>query len=357
MYINVQKGALKAFRYYPRAKNGAHGKRQALVNPLYSWHVKSFHIHYRRNLLFINDATHLLILITDVQADQYPTIQLPFERILRERLLRIGLDPWQVSRYLKSAGNWQIRPPVNEALSTKLNKIASTLHQLVIHEGFQALVELSNGQREFKHCRLFRTNRLYLFAEQPLWEKSRAKKKEQQMGEIRDAVNQLQRLNDHHSHLCSLTKAQQSDAIQLIQESNAILLCHFISAIQDEYSPRIVRRHQLRLHEHLNHYLASELLTVLSEQSTSLVDLMNSGYPYSEISQTRAALKRLYQFLADSRLISAGRRLSYQRSLNRSLRQLTQIPAQQFEKPTYKEPLTADQDVAVLLAYLGRSTT
>lgn len=357
MYINVQKGALKAFRHYPRAKNGVNGKRQALVNPLYSWHVKSFHIHYRRNLLFINDATHLLILITDVQADQYPIIRLHFERNLRERLLQIGLDPWQVSRYLKSAGNWQIRPPVNEALSTKLNKIAAILHQLAIHEGFQVLVELSHGQTEFKHSRLFRTNRLYLFAEQPLWERSRANKEDQQMGELRDAVNQLQRLNDHRSHLCSLTKAQQADVTKLIQESNAILLRHFISAIQDEYSPRIVRRHQLRLHEHLNHYLAFELLTVLSQRSTSLVDLMNSGYPYSEISQTRTALKRLYQFLADSRLISAGQRLSYQRSLNRSLRQLTQIPTQQFEKPTYKEPLTADQDVAVLLAYLGRSTT
>ena len=357
MYINVQKGALKAFRHYPRAKNGVHGKRQALVNPLYSWHVKSFHIHYRRNLLFINDATHLLILVTDVQADQYPTIQVLFERILRERLLRIGLDPWQVSRYLKAAGNWQIRPPVNEVLSTKLNKIAATLHQLAIHEGFQALVELSHGRREFKRCRLFRTNRLYLFAERPLWERSRAKKEDEQMGKLRDAVNQLQRLNDHRSHLRGQTKAQQADAIKMIQESNAILLRHFISAIQDEYSPRIVRRHQLRLHEHLNHYLAFELLTVLSERSTSLVDLMSFGYPYSEISQTRAALKRLYQFLADSRLISAGQRLSFQRSLNRSLRQLTKIPVQQFEKPTYKEPLTADQDVAVLWAYLGRSAT
>lgn len=356
MYINVQKKAIKTFRYCPSAKSRGAAKQEALANPIYSWHATSFNVCYHHNLLFINDATHLLVLVTDVRIEDYATIQQQFERRLRERLLQLGLDPWQISRYLQSAGPWQVTLPVNEAISAKLNKMVTVFRRQATQEGFESLVAISHGKQELKKQRLFRTNRLYLFIERPLWERQRPNHPNQHLGELNDAVNQLRNLNQRRAELLTLKGVDRDRTVRLIQESNAVLLRHFVQSIGDQYSPRIVRRHHLRLHEHLNHYLADELATILSDDSTSLVELLNHGYPFSEISQTRAALKKLYSFCAGHHLISSHEQRAFQRALTHSFLMIADMPSQQFKKPTYKAPLTTDEEVQVLLTYLERSS-
>ena len=73
MFINVEKKAQKLFNTYQQATSKEH-MAMVLANPLFSWHATYYTAKRKKNLIFLNDATTMAIVLFDVNAKNKQTI-------------------------------------------------------------------------------------------------------------------------------------------------------------------------------------------------------------------------------------------------------------------------------------------
>ncbi|WP_323064848.1 DUF6933 domain-containing protein [Limosilactobacillus reuteri] len=112
MFINVEKKAQKLFNTYQQAMS-EETVAGALANPLFSWHATYYTAKRKKNMIFLNDATTMAIVLFDVNAKNKQTIKERFEKQLAIIWQELGLSAESLTDYLATGGDWQINKTIH----------------------------------------------------------------------------------------------------------------------------------------------------------------------------------------------------------------------------------------------------
>lgn len=294
MYINVTQKARPMFRSYPSVDDPDTAKVLARANPLYSWHASYFTSQHRRVVGFINDASGLFIVVPNVTAADYSHLQKSFEEQLTRQFRQLGMTHQQVTQYLQRAGQWQINKTVDRSIVGKLTTKMSWTKSLVgnsMPQMIRALLGIQGADYSAT-----------TFINLPAWQKPAptAAQSPAQKLKLQNAIQQLRYISEHSDEL--LASPQFNTQIDKIQQQNDTLITAFVDANRSQLSPKTIRRHRDRLTRYLD-YLSETLETIVSAEALDLEAALYDGYSFSEMLQTKTALKKFYRFLADQRLI------------------------------------------------------
>lgn len=311
MYINVTQKAYKMFRDYPAVANPDQAKMDAQANPLYSWHASYFTVNHRRILGFINDASGLFFVISDVTAGKYSQLDKLFREQLTKIFRKMGMNHQQITTYFRQGGQWQINKTIDRSIVGKLTENMKNAKAMVGGSLPQMVRALLNAP-DFDHLK-------ESFAKPPARQKAKSTAMQETMPKLKlqNAIQQLRYISDHREKL--LASRQVDDWIDKVQQQNSILITAFIDANRDELSNKTLRRHQNRLNFFLNSYLGKNLATIFSVEALDLEEPQYRGCSFNEMSQTKTALKKFYRFLADQQLISMDEWSGIRTNLNEQL--------------------------------------
>lgn len=306
MYMNVAGKAQNLFSAFNQTKNNQ-AKADALANPLFSWHVNYFTAKRQKNVVFLNDASTLAVVVYNVNEKNKGKLQVRFEENLAAVWQEIGLPEDLLKRYLQAGGSWQ----VNKSISR--SAIASTA--LLCREVGEELIgqvdaptmglEMTKRLRRVNQKPLFLddTVRLFIAAAPFKWQQATNDGVVIDRRALREIIRRLRKNGqaDPDEH----TPSEFEEIIKDIQRTNDELIAMFIENERDKHSPKTVDHYQDSLTFYLNHWLAFHFQTILSVESTAIADLLYHGSSANEVVQVRRAMKELLKFLADNGAVTS----------------------------------------------------
>lgn len=121
-----------------------------------------------------------------------------------------------------------------------------------------------------------------------------------QYQKLEEAVNQLRYIESHKDEIAE--KDDFDKEVEKIQQLNNVL----ISALADslDLSKRTINRHKNRLQTFLNEDISYQISTIFGAKALDLEQAMSIGFSFSELKETKTALKKLFDFLHDEKLLN-----------------------------------------------------
>lgn len=315
MFINVTKKASKMFRSYPGVKSPSEGQAMAQANPIFSWHANYFTDGYRRNLILINDATLLTVVLANVKSNKGSKIQGLFNRALTKRLRKEGLSSTDIMLYLEQSGDWQVNKIINKSvlgyLNRMINKVEWALKGVIDNQqAARVMYKVSQSDN-------FTKEDLALFRHLDWQKPEKEPVSNQEKLSLKKVVDQLRAIDEHYDQTLDQgdEKIERQQAEQIVNLNNH-LIDAFIDSVRGHYAQATVHRYQSQLDDYLNGYCAWDLITIFNPEVFQLNEPVIKGEAVSKMKGTRTALKKLYDFLSDQGAISRIEANSSKQELN-----------------------------------------
>ncbi|MBD5807531.1 DUF6933 domain-containing protein [Limosilactobacillus walteri] len=301
MYINVAGKAKNLFSNYQQAENDE-TTAMARANSIFSWHVTYFTIQHQKNLVFLNDATTLAVVLYNVNAKNKQQIQTRFETNLRAVWTNLGLSTKAFKEYLAASEAWQINKTIDRSQMGSLvllcrdyaKPLADITEEVALSKQLTAImkrqgndyIDDSNTVEIIKNAQPFNLRGAEP-AKQPA---SRDK--------LEKIIDQLDQLSATNYDFASSKKVDQ--AIVKIQKLNNQLLDIFLTDIQTKYSSKTLKGYESNLKFYLNEWLAYHLQAFFDFNSANVEELLYHGSSRNEIKNIERALKRLMRYVHDN---------------------------------------------------------
>lgn len=302
MFINVEKKAQKLFNTYQKSTN-KENMAMVLANPLFSWHATYYTAKRKKNMIFLNDATTMAIVLFDVNAKNKQTIKERFEKQLAIIWQELGLSTDSLADYLATGGDWQIGKTIHPLQI----KTITNFYQDVIKPQAKNLVnEVDLAKSLVKKVQ--QKGRIYVGEDETVRIIEMAQPfsiKHVNLEELylKEITNKLRRLSQVDGE--KLTADGVDNAIQQIQDANNRLLDLFLADAKHNYSTKTIRRYRDNLQFYLNEWVAYRLSTIFNlDIQTSVDELEFHGVGKTERTNIKASLKKLAKYLKDQDILS-----------------------------------------------------
>ena len=302
MFINVEKKAQKLFNTYQQAMS-EEAVAGALANPLFSWHATYYTAKRKKNMIFLNDATTMAIVLFDVNAKNKQTIKERFEKQLAIIWQELGLSAESLADYLAIGRDWQI----SKAIHPLQIKTITKFYKNVIKPQAKTIVsEIDLAKALVKKVQ--QKGRIYVGEDETVKIIEMAQPfniKHVNFEELylKEITNKLRRLSQLDGE--DLTADEVDNVIQQIQDANNQLLDLFLVDAKSNYSAKTVRRYRDNLRFYLNEWAAYRLSTIFNIYVHSSVDELEfHGVDKTERTNIKASLKKLAKYLKDKNIIS-----------------------------------------------------
>ena len=302
MFINVEKKAQKLFNTYQQAMS-EEAVAGALANPLFSWHATYYTAKRKKNMIFLNDATTMAIVLFDVNAKNKQTIKERFEKQLAIIWQELGLSAELLADYLAIGGDWQISKTIHPLQIKTITKF----YKNVIKPQAKTIVsEIDLAKALVKKAQ--QKGRIYVGEDETVKIIEMAQPfniKHVNFEELylKEITNKLRRLSQLDGE--DLTADEVDNVIQQIQDANNQLLDLFLVDAKSNYSAKTVRRYRDNLRFYLNEWAAYRLSTIFNIYVHSSVDELEfHGVDKTERTNIKASLKKLAKYLKDKNIIS-----------------------------------------------------
>lgn len=302
MFINVEKKAQKLFNTYQQAMS-EEAVAGALANPLFSWHATYYTAKRKKNMIFLNDATTMAIVLFDVNAKNKQTIKERFEKQLAIIWQELGLSAESLADYLAIGGDWQISKMIHPLQIKTITKF----YKNVIKPQAKTIVsEIDLAKALVKKVQ--QKGRIYVGKDETVKIIEMAQPfniKHVNFEELylKEITNKLRRLSQLDGE--DLTADEVDNVIQQIQDENNQLLDLFLVDAKSNYSAKTVRRYRDNLRFYLNEWAAYRLSTIFNIYVHSSVDELEfHGVDKTERTNIKASLKKLAKYLKDKNIIS-----------------------------------------------------
>lgn len=302
MFINVEKKAQKLFNTYQQAMS-EEAVAGALANPLFSWHATYYTAKRKKNMIFLNDATTMAIVLFDVNAKNKQTIKERFEKQLAIIWQELGLSAESLADYLAIGGDWQISKTIHPLQIKTITKF----YKNVIKPQAKTIVsEIDLAKALVKKAQ--QKGRIYVGEDETVKIIEMAQPfniKHVNFEELylKEITNKLRRLSQLDGE--DLTADEVDNVIQQIQDANNQLLDLFLVDAKSNYSAKTVRRYRDNLRFYLNEWAAYRLSTIFNIYVHSSVDELEfHGVDKTERTNIKASLKKLAKYLKDKNIIS-----------------------------------------------------
>lgn len=302
MFINVEKKAQKLFNTYQQAMS-EENMAMALANPLFSWHATYYTAKRKKNMIFLNDATTMAIVLFDVNAKNKQTIKERFEKQLAIIWQELGLSAESLADYLAIGGDWQISKTIHPL---QIKTITKFYKNVIKPQAKTIASEIDLAKALVKKVQ--QKGRIYVGEDETVKIIEMAQPfniKHVNFEELylKEITNKLRRLSQLDGE--DLTADEVDNAIQHIQEVNNQLLDLFLADAKRNYSARTVRRYRDNLRFYLNEWAAYRLSTIFNIYVHSSVDELEfHGVGKTERTNIKASLKKLAKYLKDKNIIS-----------------------------------------------------
>lgn len=301
MFINVEKKAQKLFNTYQKSTSKEH-MAMVLANPLFSWHATYYTVKRKKNMIFLNDATTMAIVLFDVNAKNKQTIKERFEKQLAIIWQELGLSAESLTDYLATGGDWQI----NKTIHPLQVKTITDFYQNVIKSQKTSTNEIDLAKALLKKVQ--QKGRIYVGEGETVKVIEMAQPfsiKHVNLEELylKEITNKLKKLSQVDGE--KLTADGVDNAIQQIQDANNQLLDLFLADAKHNYSTKTIRRYRDNLQFYLNEWVAYRLSTIFNlDIQTSVDELEFHGVGKTERTNIKASLKKLAKYLKDKDIIS-----------------------------------------------------
>ena len=302
MFINVEKKAQKLFNTYQQATSKEH-MAMVLANPLFSWHATYYTAKRKKNLIFLNDATTMAIVLFDVNAKNKQTIKERFEKQLAIIWQELGLPTDSLADYLATGGDWQIGKTIHPLQI----KTITNFYQDVIKPQAKNLVNEVDLTKSLVK-KVQQKGRIYVSEDETVRIIEMAQPfsiKHVNLEELylKEITNKLRRLSQVDGE--KLTADGVDNAIQQIQDANNRLLDLFLADAKHNYSTKTIRRYRDNLQFYLNEWVAYRLSTIFNlDIQTSVDELEFHGVGKTERTNIKASLQKLAKYLKDQDILS-----------------------------------------------------
>ncbi|MDK8117509.1 hypothetical protein QP705_09935 [Limosilactobacillus reuteri] len=301
MFINVEKKAQKLFNTYQQAMS-EEAVAGALANPLFSWHATYYTAKRKKNMIFLNDATTMAIVLFDVNAKNKQTIKERFEKQLAIIWQELGLSAESLADYLATGGDWQISKTIHPLQV----KTITNFYQDVINPQKTSANEIDLAKALVKKVQ--QKGRIYVGEDETVKVIEMAqpfsiKHVNLEKLYLKEITNKLRKLSQVDGE--KLTADGVDNAIQQIQDANNQLLDLFLADAKHNYSTKTIRRYRDNLQFYLNEWVAYRLSTIFNlDIQTSVDELEFHGVGKTERTNIKASLKKLAKYLKDKDIIS-----------------------------------------------------
>jgi len=122
MFINALQKSRDLFRDYPNVREPDQAEREALANPLFSWHATAMQVHQQRFVLLNHDASALCVVLNETAVSQPARLADQFWHQLADQWEQYGLAPADLATYRQVAGDWQLNQPVDHRQVRRLRE-------------------------------------------------------------------------------------------------------------------------------------------------------------------------------------------------------------------------------------------
>lgn len=302
MFINVERRAQKLFNTYQQATS-EENMAMALANPLFSWHATYYTAKRKKNIIFLNDATTMAIVLFDVNAKNKQTIKERFEKQLAIIWQELGLSAESLTDYLTTGGDWQIGKTVHPL---QIKTITNFYQDVIKPQAKTVVNEVDLAQSLVKKVQ--QKGRIYVGEGETVKIIEMAQPfniKHVNLEELylKEITNKLRRLSQLDGE--KLTADGVDNAIQQIQDANNQLLDLFLADAKHNYSTKTIRRYRDNLQFYLNEWVAYRLSTIFNlDIQTSVDELEFHGVGKTERTNIKASLKKLAKYLKNQDILS-----------------------------------------------------
>ncbi|MCC4325767.1 hypothetical protein LMB33_04755 [Limosilactobacillus reuteri] len=302
MFINVERRAQKLFNTYQQATS-EENMAMVLANPLFSWHATYYTAKRKKNIIFLNDATTMAIVLFDVNAKNKQTIKERFEKQLAIIWQELGLSAESLTDYLATGGDWQIGKTVHPL---QIKTITNFYQDVIKPQAKTVVNEVDLAQSLVKKVQ--QKGRIYVGEGETVKIIEMAQPfniKHVNLEELylKEITNKLRRLSQLDGE--KLTADGVDNAIQQIQDANNQLLDLFLADAKRNSSTRTIRRYRDNLQFYLNEWVAYRLSTIFNlDIQTSVDELEFHGVGKTERTNIKASLKKLAKYLKNQDILS-----------------------------------------------------
>lgn len=302
MFINVERRAQKLFNTYQQATS-EENMAMVLANPLFSWHATYYTAKRKKNIIFLNDATTMAIVLFDVNAKNKQTIKERFEKQLAIIWQELGLSAESLTDYLTTGGDWQIGKTVHPL---QIKTITNFYQDVIKPQAKTVVNEVDLAQSLVKKVQ--QKGRIYVGEGETVKIIEMAQPfniKHVNLEELylKEITNKLRRLSQLDGE--KLTADGVDNAIQQIQDANNQLLDLFLADAKHNYSTKTIRRYRDNLQFYLNEWVAYRLSTIFNlDIQTSVDELEFHGVGKTERTNIKASLKKLAKYLKNQDILS-----------------------------------------------------
>lgn len=302
MFINVERRAQKLFNTYRQATS-EENMAMVLANPLFSWHATYYTAKRKKNIIFLNDATTMAIVLFDVNAKNKQTIKERFEKQLAIIWQELGLSAESLTDYLTTGGDWQIGKTVHPL---QIKTITNFYQDVIKPQAKTVVNEVNLAQSLVKKVQ--QKGRIYVGEGETVKIIEMAQPfniKHVNLEELylKEITNKLRRLSQLDGE--KLTADGVDNAIQQIQDANNQLLDLFLADAKRNSSTRTIRRYRDNLQFYLNEWVAYRLSTLFNlDVRTSIDELEFHGVGKTERTNIKASLQKLAKYLKNQDILS-----------------------------------------------------
>lgn len=302
MFINVERRAQKLFNTYQQATS-EENMAMVLANPLFSWHATYYTAKRKKNIIFLNDATTMAIVLFDVNAKNKQTIKERFEKQLAIIWQELGLSAESLTDYLATGGDWQIGKTVHPL---QIKTITNFYQDVIKPQAKTVVNEVDLAQSLVKKVQ--QKGRIYVGEGETVKIIEMAQPfniKHVNLEELylKEITNKLRRLSQLDGE--KLTANGVDNAIQQIQDANNQLLDLFLADAKRNSSTRTIRRYRDNLQFYLNEWVAYRLSTLFNlDVRTSIDELEFHGVGKTERTNIKASLQKLAKYLKNQDILS-----------------------------------------------------
>lgn len=274
-----------------------------LANPLFSWHATYYTAKRKKNIIFLNDATTMAIVLFDVNAKNKQTIKERFEKQLAIIWQELGLSAESLTDYLATGGDWQIGKTVHPL---QIKTITNFYQDVIKPQAKTVVNEVDLAQSLVKKVQ--QKGRIYVGEGETVKIIEMAQPfniKHVNLEELylKEITNKLRRLSQLDGE--KLTADGVDNAIQQIQDANNQLLDLFLADAKRNSSTRTIRRYRDNLQFYLNEWVAYRLSTLFNlDVRTSIDELEFHGVGKTERTNIKASLQKLAKYLKNQDILS-----------------------------------------------------
>jgi len=313
MFINVVQKAKPLFRDFSEVTSIDEAKQQALANPIFSWHAKYLNYKHKKIVIFTNDASTLVVVLYDINANNRSQMEARFQAQLAEVWQSLGMTKASYDEYCKDAKEWQIGPTVNRNQIARLNDVGLTLGFLLDNGGIIDQSFLS--KRLTGTVRSLGDKKYITDAEIPevmqsknfKWNLAKASVKKtvdvSHLQQICDDLKQVSSQSKDYIFTTDLKKVEQQ--VAKIRKLNSELISSFTDDVKDQYSEKMVKSYHQALLLYLNEYLSNQFITAFDREASAVGELYLHGSSMTEVKRVQRSMGKFYKFLLDNKLIDA----------------------------------------------------